>query len=119
RQNSRNRGAIKKGGLRQQRTNIPFTNGNANLSQQGFNSQASQDMLTSFSQGPLMQGPLTMSQMSQPGFHGLSQPDLSQDSYLVEEFRSQTEGMLSQDSTYQGDRALFAASQGGQFSQPY
>ncbi|XP_022243255.1 regulator of nonsense transcripts 1-like isoform X3 [Limulus polyphemus] len=124
RQNLKNRGAAKKGSLRQQRTNLLPTNANVNLSQQGFNSQASQDLLTSFSQGPLMQGPLSMSQMSQPGFHGLSQPglsqpDLSQDSYLVEEFRSQTEGMLSQDSSYQGDRALFAASQGGQFSQPY
>lgn len=47
-----------------------------NLSQPGFNSQASQDM--TFSQGPLTQGQLTMSQMSQPTFPGLSQPGLSQ-----------------------------------------
>ena len=44
----------------------------------------------------------------------------SQDSYLGDEFKSQADGMLSQDSTYQGDRAYFASqllSQGGQFSQ--
>lgn len=49
----------------------------------------------------------------------LSECSFFQDTYLVDELRSQTEGMLSQDSTYQGDRAYFAASQGGQFSQPY
>uniref|UniRef100_A0A646QDS3 DNA helicase n=1 Tax=Hemiscolopendra marginata TaxID=943146 RepID=A0A646QDS3_9MYRI len=94
-----------------------------NLSQP-YNSQASQDATQPYSQGPLTQGHLTMSQMSQPGYQGLSQPglsqpELSQDSYLVGEFQSQTEGMLSQDSTYQGDRAYYASSQGGQFSQPY
>lgn len=40
---------------------------------------------------------------------------------MIDEFKSQADGMLSQDSTYQGDRAFFAASQplsqGGQFSQ--
>jgi regulator of nonsense transcripts 1 len=61
--------------------------------------------------------------MSQPGFSlsqaGLSQPELSQDSYMVGEFHSQMDGLLSQDSTYQGDRSAFfpGASQGGQFSQ--
>lgn len=46
--------------------------------------------------------------MSQGGFSlsqaGLSQAELSQDSYLVAEFQSQMDGLLSQDSTYQGDR---------------
>lgn len=85
----------------------------------------SQDATQSYSQAaPLTQG---MSQgMSQPGFSlsqpGLSQPELSQDSYMVGEFQSQMDGLLSQDSTYQGDRSAFftgGASQGGQFSQPY
>jgi len=44
--------------------------------------------------------------MSQPGFSlsqpELSQPDLSQDSYIINEFHSQMDGLLSQDSTYQG-----------------
>jgi regulator of nonsense transcripts 1 len=61
--------------------------------------------------------------MSQPGFSlsqpGLSQPELSQDSYMVGEYQSQMDGLLSQDSTYQGDRSAFypGPSQGGQFSQ--
>ena len=61
--------------------------------------------------------------MSQPGFSlsqpGLSQPELSQDSYMVGECQSQMDGLLSQDSTYQGDRSAFypGPSQGGQFSQ--
>ncbi|CAG2054083.1 unnamed protein product [Timema podura] len=68
-----------------------------------------QDATQPYSQGgPLTQG---MSQsMSQPGFSlsqpGLSQPELSQDSYMVGEFQSQMDGMLSQDSTYQGDRRI-------------
>jgi len=48
--------------------------------------------------------------MSQPGFNlsqpGLSQPDLSQDSYIMNEFHSQVDGLLSQDSTYEGDRSV-------------
>ena len=47
----------------------------------GSQSQASQDVSQSFSQGPLTQGGLSMSQpfqMSQPGLSGLSQPELSQ-----------------------------------------
>lgn len=64
-----------------------------------FNSQASQGVLSQ----PGVVGPL-----SQPtGVVGaLSQ--LSQDScFLGEELRSQAEGMLSQDSSYQGDRHCF------------
>lgn len=128
RQMQRNRGNGRRNVLPnrpQTRSSRMMANGSGlNLSQPGFNSQASQDMM-SFSQGPLTQGQLSMSQMSQPTFAGLSQPGLSQpdlsqqDSYLVDELRSQAEGMLSQDSTYQGDRAYFTASQGGQFSQPY
>ena len=59
--------------------------------------------------------------MSQPGFSlsqpGLSQAELSQDSYMVGEFQSQVDGMLSQDSTYQGDRFYAAPTPGNQFSQ--
>ncbi|KOX79069.1 Regulator of nonsense transcripts 1 like protein [Melipona quadrifasciata] len=74
---------------------------------------------------PLTQG--TTQGMSQPGFSlsqpGLSQAELSQDSFAVGEFQSQMDGLLSQDSTYQGDRSGFYQSgqsqPGGQFSQPY
>ncbi|CAG5132003.1 unnamed protein product [Candidula unifasciata] len=78
-------------------------------------SQASQD----FSQGPLTQG-MNMSQhfqmsqglsgLSQPGLSGLSQAELSQDSFMADDYRSQMDVLLSQDSTYQGDR-LYLASQ--------
>jgi len=38
---------------------------------------------------------------------------------MVGEYQSQMDGLLSQDSTYQGDRSAFypGPSQGGQFSQ--
>uniref|UniRef100_A0A673BRR1 ATP-dependent helicase RENT1 n=1 Tax=Sphaeramia orbicularis TaxID=375764 RepID=A0A673BRR1_9TELE len=69
-------------------------------------SQASQDLGSqSFSQGPLTQGYINMSQPSQMSQPGLSQPELSQDSYLGDEFKSQIDVALSQDSTYQGERA--------------
>lgn len=45
--------------------------------------------------------------MSQPmASQPLSQPDLSQDSYLGDDFnlKSQADAVLSQDSTYQGER---------------
>ncbi|KAF7991396.1 hypothetical protein HCN44_002958 [Aphidius gifuensis] len=75
---------------------------------------------------PLTQG--TTQGMSQPGGFSLSQPglsqaELSQDSFVVGDFQSQMDGLLSQDSTYQGDRSGFyqggQSQQGGQFSQPY
>ncbi|TNM87773.1 hypothetical protein fugu_005994 [Takifugu bimaculatus] len=70
------------------------------------NSQISQDGASqSFSQGPLTQGYISMSQPSQMSQPGLSQPELSQDSYLGDEFKSQIDVALSQDSTYQGERA--------------
>uniref|UniRef100_A0AAQ6IIY4 Upf1 domain-containing protein n=1 Tax=Anabas testudineus TaxID=64144 RepID=A0AAQ6IIY4_ANATE len=69
-------------------------------------SQASQDLVSQpFSQGPLTQGYINMSQPSQMSQPGLSQPELSQDSYLGDEFKSQIDVALSQDSTYQGERA--------------
>lgn len=72
----------------------------------GPHSQASQDGASqSFSQGPLTQGYISMSQPSQMSQPGLSQPELSQDSYLGDEFKSQIDVALSQDSTYQGERA--------------
>uniref|UniRef100_A0AAQ6ISB4 Upf1 domain-containing protein n=1 Tax=Anabas testudineus TaxID=64144 RepID=A0AAQ6ISB4_ANATE len=81
--------------------------GNPGASQgNGPNSQASQDGPSqSFSQGPLTQGYISMSQPSQMSQPGLSQPELSQDSYLGDEFKSQIDVALSQDSTYQGERA--------------
>lgn len=87
-----------------------------NLAQQNVaqssQSQASQEISQPFSQGPLTQGQLSMSQpfqMSQPGLSGLSQPELSQDSFLGDDFKSQADGLLSQDSTYQGDRMFYAS----------
>uniref|UniRef100_A0AAZ1XJH2 Upf1 domain-containing protein n=1 Tax=Oreochromis aureus TaxID=47969 RepID=A0AAZ1XJH2_OREAU len=69
-------------------------------------SQTSQDQGSQpFSQGPLTQGYINMSQPSQMSQPGLSQPELSQDSYLGDEFKSQIDVALSQDSTYQGERA--------------
>lgn len=32
-----------------------------------------------------------------------------QDSFLADDFKSQADGMLSQDSTYQGDRMFYAS----------
>ena len=55
------------------------------ISSKNSQSQASQDVSQSFSQGPLTQG-MSMSQpfqMSQPGLSGLSQPELSQVSITV------------------------------------
>ncbi|XP_050403734.1 regulator of nonsense transcripts 1 [Patella vulgata] len=75
-------------------------------------SQASQDASQPFSQGPLTQGNMSMSQqfaVGQPGLSGLSQPELSQDSYLADDFKSQADVMLSQDSTYQGDRMYYTS----------
>ncbi|XP_037502678.1 regulator of nonsense transcripts 1 [Rhipicephalus sanguineus] len=64
-----------------------------------FNSQASQGVLSQ----PGGSGPL-----SQPGGVGGALSQLSQEScFLGEELRSQAEGMLSQDSSYQGDRHCF------------
>lgn len=54
--------------------------------------------------------PYSQGVMSQPGMsQGMSQPglSLSQESCLVGEFQSQMDGLLSQDSTYQGDRSGF------------
>jgi regulator of nonsense transcripts 1 len=66
-------------------------------------SQGSQDISQGYSQGPLTQGGL-----SQPGLSlsqtGLSQTELSQDSLIAGDIHSQLDGLLSQDSTYQGDR---------------
>ncbi|PSN49697.1 Regulator of nonsense transcripts 1 [Blattella germanica] len=110
RQNQRNRAAT-----RNKVKNSRSASAKNNLT----SGQSSQDATQPYS--PLTQG---MSQsMSQPGFSlsqpGLSQPELSQDSYMVNDFQSQMDGLLSQDSTYQGDRSAFypGPSQGGQFSQ--
>lgn len=83
------------------------TRGMGNHSGSGqSNGPNSQDVSSQpFSQGPLTQGYITMSQPSQMSQPGLSQPELSQDSYLGDEFKSQIDVALSQDSTYQGERA--------------
>jgi len=76
------------------------------------NHQHSQDMTQNFSQGGLTQGFSNNTQgFSQPISQGmsqlgLSQTELSQDSYMGgDDFRSQMDAALSQDSTYQGERA--------------
>lgn len=76
----------------------------------------SQDATQPYSQGVMSQPGMSQG-MSQPGL-SLSQAELSQDSCLVGEYQSQMDGLLSQDSTYQGDRSGFYAAQ-PQFSQPY
>ena len=77
---------------------------------------ASQDTSQGYSQGPLTQG-LSQSGLSQ-GL-GLSQGEMSQDSVLIQpDIHSQLDHLLSQDSTYQGDRYSQAHSQFlSQFSQ--
>jgi len=95
-------------GNRRQKTNVK--NGVPGIGTSQSQSQASQQ---DFSQGPLTQG-MSMSQnfqmsqglsgLSQPGLSGLSQADLSQDSFMADDYRSQMDVLLSQDSTYQGDR---------------
>ncbi|EMP24089.1 Regulator of nonsense transcripts 1, partial [Chelonia mydas] len=95
------KGKTGRGGRQKNRFGIPGTS-QSNLP----NSQASQDVVSQpFSQGPLTQGYISMSQPSQMSQPGLSQPELSQDSYLGDEFKSQIDVALSQDSTYQGERA--------------
>uniref|UniRef100_A0A672KCQ1 Regulator of nonsense transcripts 1-like n=1 Tax=Sinocyclocheilus grahami TaxID=75366 RepID=A0A672KCQ1_SINGR len=91
-----------RGGRQRNRGTGNHGSGQANMP----GSQASQDLVSQpFSQGPLTQGYITMSQPSQMSQPGLSQPELSQDSYLGDEFKSQMDVALSQDSTYQGERA--------------
>ncbi|XP_064232740.1 regulator of nonsense transcripts 1-like [Aotus nancymaae] len=69
-------------------------------------SQASQDVASQpFSQGAQKQGYIFTSQPSQMSQPGLSQPQMSQDSYLGDEFKSQIDEAFSQDSTYQGELA--------------
>lgn len=87
----------------------------------GLSQANSQEQTQPFSQN--VQLTQAMSQnMSQPGFSlsqpGLSQPELSQDPYMME-YQSQVDGLLSQDSTYQGDRSAFYQATSAQFSQPY
>ncbi|MEQ2300435.1 ATP-dependent helicase NAM7, partial [Ameca splendens] len=99
------------GGTRGGRQKNPGTMGNGGIDHELHGghmagSQASQDQGSQqYSQGPLTQGYHNMSQPSQMTQPGLSQPELSQDSYLGDEFKSQIDVALSQDSTYQGERA--------------
>ena len=70
-----------------------------------------------YSQGPLLTQGLSQSGLSQ-GL-GLSQGDLSQDSVLItsSDLHSQLDNLLSQDSTYQGDRYASQNQFLSQFSQ--
>lgn len=86
------------------------------------NKALSQEQTQPFSQSlQLTQGMSQSGGLSQPGFSlsqpGLSQAELSQDPYMTE-YQSQMDGLLSQDSTYQGDRSNFYQPN-AQFSQPY
>ncbi|KAJ8984652.1 hypothetical protein NQ317_009880 [Molorchus minor] len=67
----------------------------------------SQDQTQPFSQSLQLTQGMSQPGLSQPGFSlsqpGLSQAELSQDPYMAE-YQSQMDGLLSQDSTYQGDR---------------
>lgn len=92
------------------------------------NKALSQEQQTQpFSQSLQLTQGMSQPGLSQPGFglsqpglgqgQGLSQPDLSQDPYMAD-YQSQMDGLLSQDSTYQGDRSAFYPP-GAHFSQPY
>ncbi|XP_023013225.1 regulator of nonsense transcripts 1 homolog [Leptinotarsa decemlineata] len=82
----------------------------------------SQDHTQPFSQSLQLTQGMSQPGLSQPGFSlsqpGLSQAELSQDPYMAE-YQSQMDGLLSQDSTYQGDRSAFYQPSSAQFSQPY
>lgn len=81
----------------------------------------SQDQTQPFSQSLQLTQGMSQPGLSQPGFSlsqpGLSQAELSQDPYMAE-YQSQMDGLLSQDSSYQGDRSTFYQPN-AQFSQPY
>ncbi|KAF5290885.1 hypothetical protein FQA39_LY14565 [Lamprigera yunnana] len=85
------------------------------------NKGLSQEQTQPFSQSLQLTQGMSQPGLSQPGFSlsqpGLSQPELSQDQYMAE-YQSQMDGLLSQDSTYQGDRSAFYQPN-AQFSQPY
>ncbi|XP_017776059.1 PREDICTED: regulator of nonsense transcripts 1 homolog [Nicrophorus vespilloides] len=85
------------------------------------NKALSQEQTQPFSQSLQLTQGMSQPGLSQPGFSlsqaGLSQAELSQDPYMTE-YQSQMDGLLSQDSTYQGDRSAFYQP-GAQFSQPY
>jgi len=83
----------------------------------GADSQLSQDVSQGYSQGPLTQGGMSQSGLSQ-GL-GMSQGDMSQDSVMLQPDlqMSQMDNLLSQDSTYQGDRFASQNQFLSQFSQ--
>jgi len=101
--------------------NSTSTSNTANNNRTTTSQELSQGPL---SQGPLSQGPLTqggMSQQMHPLSQPLSQPELSQDSYLGDDFhlKSQADQVLSQDSSYQGDRGGYHPfSSQAEYSQP-
>lgn len=91
--------------------------------QKGKGAALSQEQTQPFSQSLQLTQGMSQPGLSQPGFSlsqpGLSQAELSQDPYMAE-YQSQMDGLLSQDSTYQGDRSgNFFQANTAQFSQPY
>lgn len=91
--------------------------------QKGKPNALSQEQTQPFSQSLQLTQGMSQPGLSQPGFSlsqpGLSQAELSQDPYMAE-YQSQMDGLLSQDSTYQGDRSgNFFQANAAQFSQPY
>lgn len=117
---------IRAGQSQRQRMSGPRSQGAGKGYQQNNRANnASQDLSQGpLSQGPLSQGPLTQGGMSQPNplSQPLSQPELSQDSYIGEDFqlKSQADQALSQDSTYAaGERGGYHPFQSqNDFSQP-
>merc|ERR1719342_836869 len=89
----------------------------SNGGRRGADSQLSQDVSQGYSQGPLTQGGMSQSGLSQ-GL-GMSQGDMSQDSVMLQPDlqMSQMDNLLSQDSTYQGDRFASQNQFLSQFSQ--
>ncbi|KAK9694069.1 AAA domain [Popillia japonica] len=110
--------------------------------QKGKPNALSQEQTQPFSQSLQLTQGMSQPGLSQPGFSlsqpGLSQAELSQDPYMAEyqsqmdgllsqdstyqgdRYQSQMDGLLSQDSTYQGDRSgNFFQANAAQFSQPY
>lgn len=117
-------GGLSRGGRTQRRG--PPRASNEQHHQQQHVQQLTQAMSQSMSQPGVGAGAVLS--LSQPGVGaGLSQAELSQDAYTLE-YQSQVDGLLSQDSTYQGDRsaAFYAPAPSGggavggpHFSQPY
>ncbi|XP_040574732.1 regulator of nonsense transcripts 1 [Lepeophtheirus salmonis] len=100
--------ASKMGDQNSNNSNAKTSSRSFTQSQDGYSQSLNSAALT---QGGLSQGG-TAADLSTGLSQGFSQTDFSQDSILVSELQSQMDGMLSQDSTYQGGRL---ASQTGDY----